>query len=117
MTPQLVRDLLPEVYADIETLIQAEGMSSLRQGLESLAVTETCGCGDDFCASFYTGARPRGGWSDEGSHLTLVDGDTIVVESIDVVDSTIRYVEIISAKSEAGQRVVNALKSIGAEPQ
>lgn len=58
MTTALVRDLLPEVYADL---------------------------------------------------------DTVVVNAVDVVDSVIRYVEIISAETEAGQRVARVLDRIGSE--
>jgi hypothetical protein len=69
--PPSVRDVMPEVYAELEALVEAVGDPSLADHLEGLTVTEPCGCGDAFCASFYTGTRPRGAWSAEGVHRTL----------------------------------------------
>ena len=112
MTP-LVREVLPEVYADLEVLVESSGDPGLGEQLPALTVTEACGCGDVFCASFYTGARPPAAWSDEGAHRTLYDSDTVLVLAADVVDSAIRYVEIISAETEAGKRVAKVLTGLG----
>lgn len=112
MTP-LVRDVLPEVYADLEVLVESSGDPGLSEQLQALTVTEACGCGDVFCASFYTGACPPRAWSDEGSHRTLYDANTVLVLAVDVVDSAIRYGEIISAETDAGKRVAKVLTGLG----
>jgi hypothetical protein len=68
VTPPLVRDALPDVFAELEALVEAEGDSEL-------------------------------------------------VLAVDVVDSAIRYVEIISAETEAGQRVARVLSERKTHPQ
>lgn len=114
MAARLVREVFPEVYADIVRLVEADGHQRLLEALPELAVVEPCSCGDSFCASFYTGARPRGTWSDEGHARSLRDADTKLVFSVDVVDDAIRYVEIISAQTDAGQRVASRLRQLEA---
>lgn len=114
MTSRLVRDILPDVYAELEVVVEA-GDPHLARKLDALTVAESCGCGDAFCASFYTGPRPRNGWSDEGSHRTVTGSNQGLVFAMDVVDDTIRYVEIFSAETEPGRRVADVLKALGAE--
>lgn len=88
-------DLLPHVLAELEAGLREEGEIPLIETLPRLRVTEPCGCGDDFCSSFYTGPRPRHSWAEEGSARTIgIGGGTVF--AIDVVDDEIRYVEIIS---------------------
>ena len=111
----LVRETLPEVYADLETIVEADGDFVLARQLPTLTIVEECGCGDAFCASFYTGARRAGAWSDEGSHRTIGGGDARLVFAVDVVDSEIRYVEIISAQTAAGQRIASVLSRLRTE--
>lgn len=113
----LVREILPEVYADLETIVAADGDEALARQLRTLAVAEGCGCRDAFCASFYTGPRPTGAWSDEGSHRSLDCEDAKIVFSVDVVDSAIRYVEIISAETAPGRRVRAVLAEFAAGRQ
>lgn len=38
----------------------------------------------------------------------------LLVEAVDVVDDVIRYVEIINAQTDAGQRVANTLRELQA---
>ena len=54
-----------------------------------------CSCNDDFCSSFYTGARPTGSWSDEGDHENVVPDASVGMVVLDVVDGVIRYVEVL----------------------
>lgn len=111
--PALVRDELPAVYADLEQIVAADGKPRLTASLPALVITEPCGCGDTFCASFYTGQRPAKSWAAEGSHRTLAEADTELVFSVDVVNDAIRFVEIFGAEeTEAGRSVAMRLTEL-----
>lgn len=59
-------------------------------------MTGTCGCGDSFCSSFYTGPKPNGPWGPGARNVVLQPrtGDVI----LDVVDGRIRFVEVLDRK-------------------
>jgi hypothetical protein len=57
MTEQapLMVDVVPELAAEIEQELRASGDAELAEQVARLRMTRSCGCGDNFCASFYTG--------------------------------------------------------------
>jgi hypothetical protein len=48
-----------------------------------------------------------------GRSPDLAEANTVLVLSVDVVDDVIRYIEITTAETEAGQRVVRVLNELG----
>jgi hypothetical protein len=66
--------------------------------VEGLQVVQVCGCGDDFCQSFYTEPPPEGAFP-EGSYNVVCEepgweGQLI----LDVVRGRIAYVEVLDRR-------------------
>jgi hypothetical protein len=55
-------ELLPAFAAELERALRADGKDELADQVAGLVIESLCGCGDDFCSSFYTGVRPVGAW-------------------------------------------------------
>jgi hypothetical protein len=91
--PGLLVDLLPAFAAELEHALRADRDDDLGEQVGSLLVESLCGCGDDFCSSFYTGARPDGAWGPSLRSVTPAIATGMVV--LDVVDDVIRYVEVL----------------------
>lgn len=90
--PSPVVDLFPAFTAELEHALRADGEHELADQVASLVIESPCGCGDDFCSSFYTGARPDGSWGPSLRTVTPAVATGIVI--LDVVDDVIRYVEV-----------------------
>ncbi len=86
----LLSEAIPELAKELEEGLRADGENDLADEVASLRMVASCGCGDDFCASFYTGPRPQGAWG--ADHETLVTQFGLILE---VVDHEIRYIEIL----------------------
>lgn len=86
-------DLMPGFASELEQALRHSGDLSLATQIEHLAVTGVCGCGDDFCSSFYTGPRVDGPWGP--SHRNVVPQTAAGMIVLDVVDDRIRYVEVL----------------------
>jgi hypothetical protein len=91
--PTQLVDLLPAFAAELEHALRADGEHQLADQVASLVIESPCGCGDDFCSSFYTGARPDGSWSPSLRTVTPAVATGMVI--LDVVDDVIRYVEVL----------------------
>lgn len=91
--PTPLVDLLPAFAAELEDALRADGEHELADQVASLVIESPCGCGDDFCSSFYTGARPEGLWGP--SLRTVTPAVAIGMVILDVVDDVIRYVEVL----------------------
>lgn len=90
--PRVV-ELLPDLAAELVKALTEAGELELASQVNSLRIVELCGCDDDFCASFYTGPKPDGGWGSNNKNVVPPIETGMVV--LDVVDGIIRYVEII----------------------
>ena len=88
-----VTEVLPEFSTELVAALVAQGDVDLAAQVRDLLIVETCGCGDEFCASFYVVPRPGGGWG-LGHRCVPVDIDTGMVV-LDVVDEVITYVEVL----------------------
>src|SRR5437763_6815286 len=90
----LLSEAFPEVAEDLRQLLREEE-PDLSEQVASLVITEPCGCGDDFCASFYTGPRPSdSGSAREGIYQTVAGGEFVFAASL--VDGRVYYIEILS---------------------
>jgi len=92
----LLTDALPQFASELERALRQDGELALADQITGLHIVDRCRCGDDFCATFYTVARPKGAWSDLGRHecveVEAVATGTIV---LDLVDRQIGSVEVL----------------------
>jgi hypothetical protein len=86
-------ELLPAFAAELERALRADGKDELADQVAGLVIESLCGCGDDFCSSFYTGVRPVGAWGPALRNVTPAVATGMVI--LDVVDDRIRYVEVL----------------------
>jgi hypothetical protein len=93
--PAELSEIAPDFAAIVKAALDEQGDEHLAQQLSALNVVAMCGCGDEFCGSFYTTAPPEGAWP-PSSDTVLVEGETPgMMVVLDVVDGEIAYVEVI----------------------
>src|SRR5205807_5682708 len=88
-----LRDVVPELAAELRTLLIEASELSLAAQVDELVIVERCGCGDDFRSSFYTAPRPNGPWGP--GHHTIVLAPQTGMLHLDVLDNQIVYVEVL----------------------
>lgn len=89
-------DVLPDfagILTELAEALRFEDGAELADQVSELWITAVCGCGDDFCASFYTGPRPEGSRGPQHRNVTPETATGMVI--LDVVDGRIRYVEVL----------------------
>ena len=91
MTPPLLRNVAPELEAELTELLVEAGESGLAEQVEGLAIFDRCRCGDSFCASFYTIPNPTTPYPKGFRTVALRPGEL----HLDVLGSTIMYVEVL----------------------
>ncbi|MET9382130.1 hypothetical protein ABZY09_13845 [Streptomyces sp. NPDC002928] len=90
----LVRDVFPDLIAELATLLQEEGESELAVSVRDVRLVGECGCGDDFCQSIWTEEHPPGQPFGVGHRcVPLLPSKGMLV--LDVVDNRIMYIEIV----------------------
>ncbi len=89
----LVREVFPDLAAELVALLEEEGERDLAICAWDLRIVEGCGCRDDFCQSFYTGPRPEGAYGRGHRSVPLLPSVGMLI--LDVVDGRIMFVEII----------------------
>ncbi|WP_370038325.1 hypothetical protein [Nocardioides sp.] len=92
-SPRLV-DRWPDFTGQLRQALVAEGEDLLATQVETLRVIAECGCGDDFCQSFYTAPKPDGPFG-PGHRNVLLDPPWSGMLILDVVDGQIVYVEVL----------------------
>jgi hypothetical protein len=90
----LVRAVLPELAARMETALRAQGEERVADQVAGLRITAVCPCDQEFCGSFHTARRPMKRWMLRGRQVTLADGGPGEV-ALDVVRGEIAYVEVL----------------------
>jgi len=92
--PLLLREVFPELTAELESLLKLKSENALASQVASLSIVDRCHCGDDFCATIYTVPRPKGRW---GNNHRCFDLDaTRGIIMLEVVDEKIADVEILN---------------------
>jgi hypothetical protein len=89
-----VIDRWPALAAQLRQALLAEGEGKLAASVDSLSVVEPCGCGDDFCQSFYTRPRPDGAYGPDHRNISL-NPPWPGMLILDVVHDEIAFVEIL----------------------
>ena len=89
----LLTELLPALSDELAALLRDADEGDLARQIPELELVRRCGCGDSFCASFYTAEKPQGAW--DGEHRNLVLRPTNGMLIVDVVDDRIAFVEVL----------------------
>ncbi|WP_063760415.1 hypothetical protein [Streptomyces sp. NRRL S-241] len=89
----LVRDALPALAAELARLLEEEGERELAICAHDLRIIADCGCGDDFCQSFYTERRPTGPYGPGHRNVPLFADRGYLI--LDVVHGRIMFVEVL----------------------
>ncbi|MEV0568272.1 hypothetical protein [Dactylosporangium sp. NPDC050588] len=90
----LLRTTWPVFTAELAAALAAEGEDRLTDQVDRLRVVEVCGCGDDFCQSFYTAAKPAGAYG-VGHRNVCLDAPWPGYLILDAVHDEIMYVEVL----------------------
>ncbi|MEU8122490.1 hypothetical protein AB0C21_27600 [Spirillospora sp. NPDC049024] len=90
----LVRDVFPDLIAELTALLAEEGEHELADCARDLRLVDECGCGDDFCQSIRTADHPRGRPYGQG-HRCVPLSPSKGMLILDVVDARIMYIEIL----------------------
>jgi hypothetical protein len=90
----LVREVYPDLVAELARLLEAEGERYLAIAAHDLRLVAPCGCEDDFCQSFRTSEHPPGTPYGPGHRNVLLDPEEGML-ILDVVDERIVYVEVL----------------------
>ncbi|MFB6630089.1 hypothetical protein ACFCWY_09345 [Streptomyces sp. NPDC056362] len=92
--PPLVREVHPELVAELVRLLEEEGELDLSIVVRDVRLYGRCGCSDDFCQSISTQDRRPGTPFGEGHRcLPLLADEGMLV--LDVVHGRIAYIEIL----------------------
>ncbi|MEV7751861.1 hypothetical protein ACFY7F_16680 [Streptomyces griseofuscus] len=89
-----VRDLYPDLVAELTALLQKEGERELAVCAWDLRLIAECGCGEDDCQSLRTAPHPLDQPYGPG-HRCVPLRTTEGLLCLDVVDGRIMYVEIL----------------------
>ncbi|GAB2745036.1 hypothetical protein [Kitasatospora kifunensis] len=90
----LVRDVFPDLVAELATLLEGEGEHDLAICVQDVRLVGECDCGDDFCQSIRTADHPQGQPYGAGHRcVPLLPSKGMLV--LDVVDGRIMYVEVL----------------------
>ncbi|WP_225992509.1 hypothetical protein [Actinomadura montaniterrae] len=90
----LIRDVFPDLIAELTDLLESEGERELAICAWDLRLVDECGCGDDFCQSIHTAEHPREQPYGPGYRcVPLSPSKGMLV--LDVVDARIMYIEIL----------------------
>ncbi len=90
----LVRDVFPDLTAELVRLLEEEGERDLALCAHDLRLVAECDCGDDFCQSFRTHDHPPGRPYGPGHRMVCLLPERGLL-NLDVVGPRIVYVEII----------------------
>ncbi len=89
----LLKDAIPELAEELESLLLKQGEPELATQIPQLRIVDRCRCGDDFCAQFYTVPRPTGSWGAGHRNISLDCKTGMLV--LDVVDDKVTSVEVL----------------------
>lgn len=98
LTPPLLGDLLPSLAAELDASLREACEIELADQVPFLPIKRLCDCGDDSCASFYTGQRAQTIWRTGRKHLSprLMEG----MAFLEVCDGVIVFVGMLDRPVE-----------------
>jgi hypothetical protein len=86
-------DTLPRFARELETLLTEQNEFELAAQVPELSIVDRCRCGDDFCATFYTQAKPDGSYGPGHRNIALMPKKGQII--LDVVFDSIVCVEVL----------------------
>jgi hypothetical protein len=101
VTNPLLKDAIPQLAMELVALLEHEGETDLAAQVPELRLFDRCRCGDDFCATVYTGPRPRGEWGPENETVALNPEEGLLI--LDVLDGKITCIEVLVIPTETRQ--------------
>ena len=102
----LVRDILPEMIAELESGLKEYERPELAGTVANLVMVDRCRCGDYFCGTFYTAPKPSGAWG-IGHETIPLDCDNGYL-NIDVLNGDIVSIEVLY-RNEIRDKLIAAL--------
>src|SRR5205823_14091859 len=87
-----LRESLPELAAELETLLRKDNESALADQVQSLEIDDRCRCDSRSCATIYNVPKPQGAWRGEHRNILL---DTEGLTVLDIVDERIVCIEML----------------------
>jgi hypothetical protein len=82
------------------------GYPAIAEQVRQLQLVERCRCGDDFCATFYTAAKPNGSYGPGHQSVELPAEKGMII--LDLVHGRVHCVEVLS-RDEIRQRLEDLL--------
>jgi hypothetical protein len=93
MSQSLLRNALPELAAELKSLLEKDDLAQLAGQVESLRIADRCRCDSKTCATFYTVPKPEGAWGAGHENIVLDVEEGLMV--LDTLDGKIVCVEIL----------------------
>ncbi|HUQ31997.1 MAG TPA: hypothetical protein VM095_07750 [Pyrinomonadaceae bacterium] len=93
MSQPLLRDALPELSAELKSLLENDDLPQLAEQIESLRLVDHCRCDSKTCATFYTVPKPEGAWGAGHENIVLDVEEGLMV--VDTLNGEIVCVEIL----------------------
>jgi hypothetical protein len=100
LNPLLV-EAMPAFARELEALLANQGDSELATQVKDLRIVDRCRCGDDFCATFYTQSKPKGGYGSGHKCVEVAPEKGMII--LDVVRGQIMKVEVLYRDEIRGQ--------------
>lgn len=92
--PPLASNRWPRLAAELTSALREADETDLADQVDTLRVLRECGCGDDFCQSFYTRPPPVGAYGPGHRNVCLSPSHSGMLV-LDVVNDVIMFVEVI----------------------
>ena len=106
MKSMLLTEILPAFAVELEHLLRKEGEVDLAAQVPELVIVDRCRCGDDFCASFYTEAKPKRAYGPGHRCCELEPSEGMLI--LDIVAERIVHIEVLN-RSEVRERLLTVL--------
>ena len=91
--PARLAAALPELAEEVRALLEKRGLPELAASVAELPLVDRCRCGDHFCATVFTRAKPSGAWKAGFENLILVPRSGMII--LDVVEGRIACIEVL----------------------
>jgi len=102
----ILGNVLPDLAAELESLLGSDGELELAAQVHSLAMVDRCRCDSDSCATFYCVPKPKGAWGPNHRNVLLDTQKGVTV--VDVLDEKIVCIEILD-RAEITTQVLKLL--------
>jgi hypothetical protein len=99
-----IEEVFPFLSQELQSLLIAQGEPELAAQVPKLRIFDRCRCFDDYCATFYTEPKPRGGFGLGHRSVPLAPAKGELI--LDVVDDVIAAVEVFHRDDIRRKRLI-----------